>query len=92
MNAPKVDVLAVMDRLCMLATDKAEGRISGVEARFARAAVAELIEAAKSVYALYPKHWDLTDGGAVIFPENVPLFESAFENLRASLVRIGGDA
>ena len=84
MNAP-VDVLAVLDEVI----HDREFSETVCTLREARAAVAELIEAAKSVNALYPKHWDMASGGAVIFPENVASFESAFEKLGGALARIG---
>lgn len=87
MSAP-VDVLAVLESAAV--TMHNEGFIAlPPKLRNAYAAVAELIEAAKSVNAIYPKHWDLTNGGAVIFPENVASFEAAFEKLSGALARIG---
>jgi len=81
-----VDVLAVMDEAIV---SMGMFKLGPDKLREARAAVAELIEAAKSVDALYPKHWDLTNGGAIIFPENVASFEAAFEKLSGALARIG---
>src|SRR5690606_7596279 len=82
MNDNKPAVLAVMDRLCMLATDKGAG---GHEAREARAAVAELIE------RLEASNWRLANVLALIpadRPERAQIEQEMADN-RAALARVG---
>lgn len=76
-------VMAVLDRLAMLATDKGDGYVGGADARQARVAVAELIEKANTVaYAFIDVTGDWHNGFQVN-PEDIAA-------LRAALARVGG--
>lgn len=41
--------------------------------------------AAKQVFELWPKHWDLVDGGLMVFENSVPLFDERFVDLGVAL-------
>ncbi|CAB3812128.1 hypothetical protein LMG1860_00433 [Achromobacter denitrificans] len=49
------------------------------------ASVDQLVTAAKGMTKLYPHVWDRTDGGLVVFPENVARFDAAFDALRIAV-------
>lgn len=49
------------------------------------ASLAQLVAAVKGMTKLYPHVWDRTDGGLVVFPENVVRFDAAFDALRIAV-------
>ncbi|WP_254632491.1 hypothetical protein [Achromobacter denitrificans] len=49
------------------------------------ASLAQLVAAVKGMTKLYPHVWDRTDGGLVVFPENVARFDAAFDALRIAV-------
>lgn len=84
MSAPKVDVLAVMERMANCQYDGTmSGRYSEEEARAARAAVAKLIEAARRGKPVpsYSEH-----GDAIVFTG------ADAAALRAAIANIDGAA
>ena len=55
--------------------------------REARAAVAELVEAAKAFDRTYAWHWDLVNGGLVVTADRVERFEDTYQRLTEALAR-----
>lgn len=56
----------------------------------ARAAIAELVEAAMGMNSLWTHAWDREDGGIVIFPDSVKLFDDRCLRLVAALSPFAG--
>lgn len=55
------------------------------------ASLAQLVAAVKGMTKLYPHVWDRTDGGLVVFPENVARFDAAFDALRIAVGEAADD-
>lgn len=80
----KVDVRLVLSRAAAHIANQNNGQRPDTLDE-ARATIAELMEAAREVDAMYPRHWDLVEGGLMVMAENVKRFEAAFARLHEAL-------